>query len=200
MKNLIFLILILISCNEKKVKSKASKMTVSMESVAPGVAVAAAGQRMNLYPGNMSIGQDISALIKSELGVQIKNKVTVVNIVPSIDTPTCEEQTHILGESQALNPGIEKVSISRDLPFAQKRFAKDAKLENIKYLSDFKTGSFGKRLGLLIKGEEIHARAVMVLDQNGVLQYFQLVPDITHLPYMDKAFEFANKLQEKFSE
>jgi thiol peroxidase len=184
--------IIIFSCSKE-----AKKMTVSSENVTPGSKVSVGKASLDLYPGSTTIGQNIAELIKTELGTEIKKEVTVINIVPSIDTPVCEEQTHILGESEQLNSKIQKISISRDLPFAQKRFAKEAKLENIDYISDFKTGSFGKVLGLLIKDKEIHARAVMVLDSEGILQHFQLVPDVTHLPNMKKAFEVANKLLEQ---
>ena len=65
-----------------------------------------------------------------------KGKVTIMSVVPSLDTPTCDKQTHILSEE---NKGLDKtanlVTVSRDLPFAQKRFATNAKIDNITFLS-----------------------------------------------------------------
>ena len=77
---------------------------------------------------------------------------------------------------------------------AQQRFAAAANLQNIQYVSDYKMGSFGKSTGLMMKGKELLARGVIVTDKSGVIQYYQVVPDITQLPDMAKAIEVANKL------
>src|SRR5690606_24532079 len=106
----------------------------------------------------------------------------ILSIVPSVDTKVCEEQTHILGETPNVNPKVELITISRDLPFAQKRFATDANLENVTYLSDYKGGDFGKKTGLYIEDNGLLARAVVVLDGEGKVRYFQVVPDIATLP------------------
>ena len=123
-----------------------------------------------------------------------KGKVRIISVVPSIDTLVCEQQTHLLGETKKLKPGIERVTISMDLPMAQKRFAKEAKLENITYFSDFKKKTFGQQTGLLMKGSGLLARAVIVLDEAGKVRYFQITPDVAQMPDMDRAFEEANKL------
>ena len=124
-----------------------------------------------------------------------KGKVTILSIVPSLDTPTCEKQTHILSEE---NKGLDKtanlITISRDLPFAQKRFAKGAKINNIKFLSDYRDAEFGKLSGLLIEENRLLARAVFVLDQNGIIRYIEIVSDLAKLPDMKKAMEFARLL------
>ena len=118
----------------------------------------------------------------------------MINVVPSIDTKVCEEQTHILGESPNLPANIARLTVSRDLPMAQKRFAAEAKLENIQYVSDYKSGGFGNASGLLMDGSELLARAVIVADKDGVVRYMQIVPDVTKMPDMDKAFTEAKKL------
>tara|TARA_B100000676_G_scaffold25131_1_gene22746 strand:- start:315 stop:899 length:585 start_codon:yes stop_codon:yes gene_type:complete len=124
-----------------------------------------------------------------------KGKVTILSIVPSLDTPTCDKQTHILSEE---NKGLDKtanlITISRDLPFAQKRFAKGAKINNIKFLSDYRDAEFGKLSGLLIEENRLLARAVFVLDQNGIIRYIEIVSDLAKLPDMKKAMEFARLL------
>ena len=125
----------------------------------------------------------------------LKGKVTILSIVPSLDTPTCDKQTHILSEE---NKGLDKtanlITISRDLPFAQKRFAKGAKINNIKFLSDYRDAEFGKLSGLLIEENRLLARAVFVLDQNGIIRYIEIVSDLAKLPDMKKAMEFARLL------
>ena len=114
------------------------------------------------------------------------------SIVPSLDTPVCEEQTHYLGEKgNALPQSVKRIVISRDTPFAQKRFAKEAKLANLQYLSDYKQGDFARSTGLLTEGFMLFARSVIVVDRKGIVRYIQVVPEMTHLPDMERAFQVA---------
>ena len=171
--------------------------TVSKESIEPGTSVLAGGKTVKLKGnGALAVGTNINDFLKSA-GVDtpdLKGKVVVINVVPSIDTKVCEEQTHILGESPNLPANIARLTVSRDLPMAQKRFAAEAKLENIQYVSDYKNGGFGNASGLLMEGSELLARAVIVADKDGVVRYMQIVPDVTKMPDMDKAFTEAKKL------
>jgi thiol peroxidase len=121
-------------------------------------------------------------------------KVKLVSIVPSIDTKVCEQQTHILGESDAINPKVQRITISRDLPMAQKRFASEASLTNVTYLSDYKGGDFGRAAGLLMESNGLLARAVAVVDGEGKVRYLQVVPELSNLPDMARAIEAANAL------
>ena len=121
-------------------------------------------------------------------------KVKLVSFVPSVDTKVCEQQTHLLGESAALSPNVVRITVSRDLPAAQKRFAAEAKLDNITYLSDYKAGSFGAATGLLMPDSGLLARAVAVVDGQGNVRYLQVVPELRYPPDMDKAIQFANGL------
>jgi thiol peroxidase len=170
------------------------KMASSDIGVKAGSTVKFGGHEKNLRSGSLKVGDNFNVIAK-KTGLEYKktDKVTIVSIVPSIDTPTCEEQTHILGETK-LPANIKLITISRDLPFAQSRFAKEAKLENIRYLSDYKTGNFGTNSGLMIEGPELLARAVLVLDSAGTVKYMQIVDEITVLPNMNKAFDFAKSL------
>jgi len=84
--------------------------------------------------------------------------------------------------------------VSRDTPFAQACFAKEAKLEDVQYLSDYKERAFGRSLGLLIESSRLLARSVILVDMQGVARYIQVVPDTTHLPDMEKAFTEAATL------
>jgi thiol peroxidase len=94
-----------------------------------------------------------------------------------------------------LPPTVKRIAISRDTPFAQARFAKEAKLEDIQYLSDYKEGAFGRSTGLLIEGPRLLARSILLVDKQGIVRYIQVVPDITHLPDMEKAIEKAGLKQ-----
>ena len=124
-----------------------------------------------------------------------KGKVTILSVVPSLDTPTCEKQTHILSEeNDGLDQTANLITISRDLPFAQKRFAKSAKIENVLFLSDYRDASFGLSTGLLIEENRLLARAILILDKAGVIRYLEIVPELSNLPEMQKAFDFAKSL------
>lgn len=170
------------------------KMTISTVGVRAGSEIKIGGKTKKLGPGNIEVGDNFFKITKmANIEFEFANLVTIVSIVPSIDTPTCEEQTHILGET-ALPNSIQLITISRDLPFAQTRFAKEAKLENIKYYSDYKTGSFGNSTGLMIQGPELLARVILILDKGGIIRYMQIVDEITDLPDMKAAFDFAKSL------
>jgi thiol peroxidase len=124
-----------------------------------------------------------------------KGKVRIISVVPSLDTPVCEQQTHYLSEkNKGLDKMIELVTVSVDTPFAQKRFAQEAHINNVTFLSDYKDAEFGKAYGLLLKGPHILARTVMVVDANNTVRYLQVTPELAQLPDMDKAFAVAKSL------
>ncbi|MGB5987989.1 MAG: thiol peroxidase, partial [Desulfobacterales bacterium] len=177
-------------------------MIVDAESVLPGTQVAKKGQPLPLLGAGIQIGQRLpeTELVDMETQRSInlndsRGRVLVLSIVPSIDTQVCEAQTHYLGEEgDALPATIQRITISRDTPFAQARFAQQAELEDIHYLSDYKEGAFGRATGLLMDGPRLLARSVIVVDKQGIVRYIQVVPDITHLPDMEKAFATAIEL------
>ena len=122
-------------------------------------------------------------------------KVRIISVIPSVDTPTCEAQTHQLSEKdRKLAEQVEMVTISMDLPFAQQRFAKEAKIKNVTFYSDYKTGSFGLNNGLMIDSLHLLARAVIVTDKNNIVRYIQIVPEVTELPDMAAAMNAAKSL------
>ena len=172
-----------------------TKFKTSKETVQPGSAILVGGQKIPLQGGSMKVGQELSKVLGDfELG--IAGKVAVISIVPSIDTPVCEEQTHVLGETTKLNKKVARVTVSRDPAATQAKFSKKAKLTNIMYVSDAKSGAFGKRSGLMIRGIDLLARAVLVVDDKGIIKHIQVVPDASMLPDMQTAFDVANKLAE----
>lgn len=124
-----------------------------------------------------------------------KGMVLFLSIVPSIDTGVCDAQTHYLGEEgDELPVSVKRITISRDTPYAQQRFAREAGLGDIQYLSDYKAGDFGKAMGLLVEDLMLLARAVVIADKEGVVRYIQVVPEMAHLPDMEAAFKMARKL------
>ena len=74
------------------------------------------------------------------------------------------------------------ITVSVDTPFAQGRFAKEAKIANVTFLSDYRGGDFGKTNGLLVKGPHILARSVIVVDKENVIRYLQVTPELAQLP------------------
>jgi thiol peroxidase len=124
-----------------------------------------------------------------------KGKVRIISIVPSLDTKVCEQQTHILSEkNNGLDKMVELITVSVDTPFAQKRFAEEAKINNVTFLSDYRGGEFGKVHGLFLKDPHVLARAVMVVDTRNAIRYLQITPELAQLPDMDAAFQFARTL------
>lgn len=124
-----------------------------------------------------------------------KGMVRIISVVPSLDTKVCEQQTHYLSEkNNGLDKSVQMITISVDTPFAQGRFAKEAKINNVTFLSDYRGGDFGKGNGLLVKDPHILARSVMVVDKDNVIRYLQVTPELAQLPDMEAAFQAANAL------
>jgi len=122
-------------------------------------------------------------------------KVRIISVVPSLDTKVCEQQTHQLSEkNHGLDKMVELITISIDTPFAQKRFADEAKIRNITFLSDYRGADFGKTHGLFLRDPHFLARAVMVVDAQNVIRYLQITPELAQLPDLDEAFKFARSL------
>lgn len=122
-------------------------------------------------------------------------KVRIISVVPSLDTPVCEQQTHLLSErNKGLDKMVELITVSVDTPFAQKRFAAEAKIANITFLSDYRGAEFGKTHGLFLEGPHILTRAVLVVDKTNTIRYLQVTPELTQLPDMEEALQFARRL------
>lgn len=167
----------------------------------PGGSVNRKGNPTNLLGNAISVGHPLpfvelvdSSMKHVDLSKK-RGKVLLLSIVPSIDTKVCEEQTHYLGEEgDKLSSNIERITISRDTPFAHRRFAEEAKLTDILYLSDYRKGQFGLATGLLAEDVRLLARSIVIVDQEGIVRYIQVVPEQSHLPDMEKAFAFAHSL------
>ena len=122
-------------------------------------------------------------------------KVKVLEIVPSLDTSVCDTETRRFNELAAgLGENIVVLTISMDLPMAQKRWCGAAGVDRVVCLSDFKDHTFGQAYGLRIKELGLLARAVLVVDQNDTIQYAELVKEVAEEPNYDAALEAAKKL------
>jgi thiol peroxidase len=114
----------------------------------------------------------------------------ILNIFPSIDTPTCATSVRKFNEHASKLDNTKVICVSRDLPFAQKRFCGAEGIDNVISASDFATGDFGKAYGVeLIDGplQALHARAIVVIDPNGKVKYTELVSEIANEPNYEAA-------------
>ena len=124
-----------------------------------------------------------------------EGKTKIISVTPSLDTPVCDLQLRRFNAEAAKMSGDRAVlNISMDLPFAITRFCTSAGIDKVKALSDHRDASFGAAYGVLIKELRLLARAIFIIDTNDVIQYTEIVPDITNHPDYDKALSSAAKL------
>jgi thiol peroxidase len=117
------------------------KIPIDWASVQPGTQVALRGKPVNLLGSPIAVGKPllsvelVDAMTMSNVDLsKERGSILLLSIVPSLDTPVCEEQTHYLGEKgKAVSKSVKRIVISRDTPFAQKRFAEKAKLTSLQY-------------------------------------------------------------------
>ncbi len=119
------------------------------------------------------------------------NHVRIISVVPSLDTPVCDLQTKRFNEEAAKLPGVDIITVSMDLPFAQKRWCGAFGVDRIKMLSDHRSGSFGEAYGTLIKDLRIESRAIFVLDSDNLIRYVEYVKEVADHPNYDAALAAA---------
>ncbi len=130
-------------------------------------------------PNFKVIANDLSAVDFSSF----RGKICVITSVPSLDTSTCDRMTRRFNEEAAkLGNDVTVLTMSMDLPFAQKRWCGAAGINNVQTLSDHRDTSFGTAYGVLIKELRLLARAVFVVDRYGIVRYTQLVSELTNEP------------------
>jgi thioredoxin-dependent peroxiredoxin len=124
-----------------------------------------------------------------------KGKVVVVSAVPSLDTPTCDMETRRFNtEAAKLGEDIVILTVSTDLPFAQKRWCGAAGVDKVQTVSDHREAAFGRSYGVLIKELRLLARSIFVVDRNGVVQYVQHVKEVSQEPDYAAVIAAAKKL------
>ena len=135
-------------------------------------------------------------LTVSDLATQklsdFEGKKVILNIFPSVDTGTCAASIRAFNKEAAEMENTKVLCISRDLPFAQARFCGAEGIENVVMLSDFKTGQFGKDYGLEFATgafEGLHSRAVIVLDEKGIVKYTEQVQEVGDEPNYKAALQ-----------
>ena len=123
-------------------------------------------------------------------------KVCIICSVPSLDTSVCDMETRRFNEEAGkLGSDVAVLTISMDLPFAQKRWCGAAGVKNVQTLSDYRDASFGKAYGVLIKELRLLARAVFVVDKNGTIRYIQIVKELATEPDYNAVLEAVKGLE-----
>jgi thiol peroxidase len=109
--------------------------------------------------------------------------IKIISAVPSLDTPVCDTETRRFNnEAAALPANVVVLTVSLDLPFAQKRWCGAAGIDKVVTLSDYQDRSFGLAYGVLIKELKLLTRAVFIVDADNLLRYVQIVPEVTSEP------------------
>jgi thioredoxin-dependent peroxiredoxin len=124
----------------------------------------------------------------------LKGKVVIVSSVPSLDTQVCHLETvRFNAEAKKVASDIKFVTISMDLPFAQKRWCEETSTKNVQVLSDYKEASFGMAYGVLIKELRLLARTIFIIDRTGKISYIQYVKETSEEPNYEEVLEAIKK-------
>ncbi len=142
-------------------------------------------------PAFIVLAQDFTEVSAEAL----KGKTTVFATVPSLDTGVCDAETKRFNDEAAkFGDKINFVTVSCDLPFAQKRWCGMTNVDKVKILADHRDHSFGQAYGVFVKETGFLWRAVFVVDKNGIVQYAEYVPEIGKHPDYDAILATVNKL------
>lgn len=137
----------------------------------------------------------IDAALQPVSSEQFHDKVRVYSVFPSVDTSVCSLQNKRFNkEATALGDDVAVLSISVDLPFAQKRFCAAEGIDRVHVLSDYKELDFGMKYGFVIDELRLLGRGVVVVDREGVVRYVEYVSEIAHEPDYDKALAMVREL------
>ena len=137
------------------------------------------------------VGKDLQPVpLSSFLG-----KVCIISSLPSLDTSVCDIMTRRFGEEAvALGEDVVILAISMDLPFAQDRWCIATDVKNVFTFSDHRSAAFGQAFGLLIKDLRLLARAVFIVDREGIIRYIEIVNELTHEPDYEEVLKAAKEL------
>ena len=125
----------------------------------------------------------------------LKGKIVIISSVPSLDTPVCDMETRRFNEEAGkLGEEVKILTVSMDLPFAQKRWCGAAGVDRVMTLSDHRDAAFGMSYGVLIKELRLLARTLFVVDRKGIIRYIQVVKEQSQEPDYDAVLDAARKL------
>lgn len=159
------------------------------------------GKPVTLVGEHRKVGDTAPSFILTDGGLKpvpsdaFSGKVRIYSVFPSVDTSVCSLQNKRFNkEAAALGDQVVVISISVDLPFAQKRFCAAEGIDRVHVLSDYKERDFGMKYGFVIEELCLLARGVVVVDQHDVIRYIEYVPEIATEPDYAKALDVAKKL------
>lgn len=164
-------------------------------------AITMKGNPLTLVGNEVNVGdkapdfQVVDAALAPKTLKDFAGKIKVISVTPSLDTPVCDMQIRKFNEKASNYSDTVIINISMDLPFALNRFCSTAGIKNVITLSDYQKGSFGENYGLLIKELRLLARAVLVIDKEDKIVYYELVKEVTSQPDYDKLFNFLDNLK-----
>ncbi len=157
------------------------------------------GNALTLLGQEIKVGQqapDFKVLtndLKEVSLADFKDKIKLFSVVPSLDTPVCDLQTKRFNqEATGLSSDIAILTISMDLPFAQKRFCDVNKVEKVKILSDHRDGCFGLAYGVLIKELRLLSRSIFIVDKTDTVRFVEYVKELSTHPDYEKALKALN--------
>jgi thiol peroxidase len=126
----------------------------------------------------------------------LKGKIKIISVVPQLNTPVCDKQTHQFSETNnGLDKHIDIITVSTNTPDGQYEFAKKANIHNLIFLSDNIGFQFGRSTGLLIEGVGVLRRTIIIADKDNIIRYVDFVPG-GGLPNINKALKAASDLLE----
>jgi len=185
---LALVVLLFAGCKEKIMNERKGIVTMKGKPVTLTGTPVKVGQKA---PDFEVVANDLSTVKLSSFA----GKTCIIASVPSLDTSVCDIETRRFNEEAGkLGGDVVVLTISMDLPFAQKRWCGAAGIKNIQTLSDYRDASFGKAYGVLIKELRLLARAVFVVDKAGVVRYVQIVPEIATEPDYNAALKAVKEL------
>ena len=146
----------------------------------------------DVAPSFKAVNKDLSDFNSEDL----KGKIVVYSVAPSIDTPVCALQTTTFNEEATkLSDDVKIVTVTVDLPFAQERFCSVKGIDNADIVSDYRYKEFGHKFGFMMEELQLLARGVVIVDRDGKVAYVEYVPEVTNDVNFDKALEEVKKLK-----
>ncbi len=169
--------------NEQEEKKEIVKRTVTLQ----GRPVTLAGEELKVGMPAPDFKVTNNDMLPVKFLRTYGGKISIISTVPSLDTPVCDLETRRFNkEAELLGPEINVLTISMDLPFAQKRWCGAAGVKAVHTYSDYQKADFGKSYGVLIKELRLLARAIFIIDKDGIIKYAQILPEVSKEPNYDE--------------
>jgi thiol peroxidase len=191
---------------EKKIAELQSRAKEYVAKAASGVEerqglITFKGGPMTLLGPEVKVGGKAPDFKAVDNGMQLatldsfRGKIKIISSVPSLDTPVCDMETRRFNEEAGKLPdNVVVLTVSMDLPFAQKRWCAAAGVEKVKTLSDYQSRSFGLAYGVVIKELKLLSRAVFIVDDQDIIRYIEMVPEVTKEPDYDRVLNAVKAL------